>query len=56
LKKLFYSPVEYDCYELHRAIKGLAIDEEVLIEILTSRSNKRLHAINSLYPQCKKPF
>lgn len=45
--------MEYDCHELHRAIKGLATDEEVLIEIFTTRSNKRLKAIHNLYPKCK---
>ncbi|CAF2947711.1 unnamed protein product [Rotaria sp. Silwood2] len=49
LKNLLYSPVEYDCYELQRAIKGLGTNEEALIEILASRSNKRLQAINDLY-------
>lgn len=48
--------MEYDCYELQRAIKGLASDEEVLIEILASRSNKRLLAIYDLYPKCKDIF
>jgi hypothetical protein len=45
--------VEYDCHELRRAIRGVGTDEEALIEILASRSNKRLQAINDLYPKCK---
>ncbi|CAF1231961.1 unnamed protein product [Rotaria sp. Silwood1] len=49
LKNLLYSSIEYDCYELQRAIKGFGTNEEVLIEILTSRSNKRLRAINDQY-------
>ncbi|CAF0755465.1 unnamed protein product [Rotaria sordida] len=49
LKNLLYSPVEYDCHELRRAIKGAGTDEAALIEILASRSNKRLQAINELY-------
>lgn len=52
LKFLLYSPVEYDCYESHRAIKGLNTNEEILIEILITRSNKRLQAISNLYPKC----
>ncbi|CAF4979384.1 unnamed protein product, partial [Rotaria socialis] len=46
---LLYSPVEYDCHELRRAVKGIGTDEEALIEILASRSNKRLKAINENY-------
>lgn len=53
LKYLFYSSVEYDCYELQRAIKGLGTDEEVSIEILTIRSNRRLQKIQDLYPKRK---
>ncbi|CAF3586615.1 unnamed protein product [Rotaria sordida] len=49
LINLLYSPVEYDCYELQRAIKGLGTNDEALIEILASRSNKRLRAINDQY-------
>lgn len=56
VKHLFYSSVEYDCYELHRAIKGLGTDEEVSVEILTIRSNKRLQAIQNLYPKCRKIY
>ena len=51
VKRLFYSSLEYDCYELHRAIKGLGTDEEVAVEILSIRSNKRLKAIQDLYPK-----
>jgi hypothetical protein len=52
LKALLYSPVEYDCHELHRATKGLGTNEEILIEILITRSHKHLQAVNNLYPKC----
>ncbi len=45
--------MEYDCRELRRAIKGVGTDEEALIEILASRSKKRIQDINKLYEQCK---
>lgn len=45
--------MEYDCRELRRAIKGAGTDEEALIEILASRSKKRIQDINNLYQQCK---
>ena len=48
--------MEYDCRELNRAIKGLGTNEEALIEILASRSKKRIQDINNLYPQCKYSF
>ena len=53
LKNLLYSAVEYDCRELQRAIKGAGTDEEALIEILSSRSKKRLQDIINLYPTCQ---
>lgn len=42
-------PVELDCFELKQAVKGLGTDEETLIEILASRSNERIRAINDSY-------
>jgi hypothetical protein len=42
-------PVELDCFELKQATKGLGTDEESLIEILASRSNERIKAINDQY-------
>ncbi|CAF0771349.1 unnamed protein product [Didymodactylos carnosus] len=51
LKRLLLSPVEFDCHELRRAVKGAGTDEEALIEILTSRSNKRIQSIADMYPK-----
>ena len=48
--------MEYDCHELRRAIKGAGTDEEALIEILASRSKKRLQDIINLYPTCQYRF
>lgn len=42
-------PVELDCFELKQAVKGLGTDEETLFEILASRSNDRIRAINETY-------
>lgn len=33
-------------------MKGVGTNEEALIEILASRTNKQLQAINNLYPKC----
>ena len=51
LERLIMDPVELDCFELKQAVKGLGTDEEALIEILASRSNERLIAINKQYEQ-----
>ncbi len=42
-------PIELDCFELKQAVKGVGTDEEALIEILASRSNERIRAINGTY-------
>lgn len=41
--------VELDCFELKQAVQGLGTDEEAIIEVLASRSNKRLRNINETY-------
>ena len=56
LINLLHSHVEFDCHQLHRAIQGLNGDEEILVEILASRPNKRLEKINNVYPKSRKIF
>ena len=48
---LFYTPVDYDCYQLHKAMKGLGTNEDTLIEILATRSNNRIAEIKKRYPE-----
>ncbi|XP_048863165.1 annexin A11-like [Brienomyrus brachyistius] len=43
------SPAQFDAAELHDAIKGAGTDEACLIEILSSRTNAEIHAINQVY-------
>ena len=51
LVALCKSPVDYDCYELRRAVKGAGTDEDCLIEILCTRTNKQIEMIKSRYKE-----
>ena len=46
---LFYTPVDFDCYQLNKAMKGLGTNEDTLIEILSSRDNERIIEIKKRY-------
>jgi len=48
---LFYSPVEYDCYHIRKAVKGLGTDEDTLIEILATRDSEHIEKIKSKYKE-----
>lgn len=48
-KALCLPPDVYDASEIKRAIKGLGTDEDVLIEILCTRTNAQIKAINAAY-------
>ncbi|XP_077434191.1 annexin A5a [Vanacampus margaritifer] len=50
---LMTPPVLYDATLLHKAIKGVGTDDDVLIEILASRSGPRLRDVVKVY---KKEF
>jgi hypothetical protein len=47
------APAEYDAYQLRKAMKGLGTDEDVLIEILCTRSNAQLKEIIRVYKESK---
>ena len=51
---LFYDPVEYNCYQLRKAMKGLGTDEDTLIEIIATRPNWMIKAINKKYQEMYK--
>lgn len=46
---LMETPTKYDVTQLHKAVKGLGTDENVLIEILCSRTNEEIAAIKNEY-------
>ena len=48
---LFYTPTDYDCYQIYKAVDGLGTNEETLIEIISSRTNEELNKIKQRYPQ-----
>ena len=48
---LFVEPVEYDCDQLKKAMKGMGTDEGTLIEIIASRPNWLLKNIKAKYKE-----
>ncbi len=46
---LFYTPIDYDCSQIYKAMKGLGTNEDTLIEIFASRSNEELTKIKIRY-------
>ena len=51
---LFFTPIDYDCYQLYKAMKGLGTNEDTLIEILATRSNERINQLKQYYPNLYK--
>ena len=56
VRALFQRPAEYDAESLYYGMKGLGTDEDVLIEILCTRSNEQLKKIieefDKISPEC----
>ncbi|XP_048237869.1 annexin A6-like isoform X1 [Haliotis rufescens] len=50
-KFLCMAPAEFDAYLLRKAIKGLGTDEDVLIEVLCTRSNAQIQEIKKKYKE-----
>ena len=48
---LFYTPIDYDCLQLRKAVKGLGTDEDALIEILATRSPDVIEKIKVRYSE-----
>uniref|UniRef100_A0A667X127 Annexin n=1 Tax=Myripristis murdjan TaxID=586833 RepID=A0A667X127_9TELE len=46
---LLKTPAQYDAQQLKLAMKGLGTDEDTLIEILASRTNREIEAIKKAY-------
>lgn len=46
---LLYTPAMYDATELKKAMQGLGTNEDVLIEIMCSRSNKEIMEISNCF-------
>ena len=48
---LFYSPLDYDCYHILKAVKGIGTDEDALIEILATRTSEHIEEMKSRYKE-----
>lgn len=48
---MFRTPIDYDCYELEKAMKGVGTHEDVLIEIIGTRTTTQLKAIKERYKE-----
>ncbi|XP_069548438.1 annexin A2 [Brachyistius frenatus] len=54
LLELLMPPVQYGAHRLQQAMAGLGTDEETLMEILCTRSGKKLQEISTVYKQLYK--
>ncbi|XP_075712262.1 annexin A6 isoform X2 [Rhinoderma darwinii] len=48
---LMMTPAQFDAKQLNKAIAGAGTDEKVLIEILATRNNQEIQAINEAYQE-----
>ncbi|XP_075297733.1 annexin A6 isoform X3 [Opisthocomus hoazin] len=48
---LMLTPAQYDAKQLQKAVEGAGTDESVLIEIMATRNNKEIAAINEAYQE-----
>ncbi|NXI47559.1 ANXA6 protein, partial [Galbula dea] len=48
---LMLTPAQYDAKQLRKAVEGAGTDEKVLIEIMATRNNQEIKAINDAYQE-----
>ncbi|XP_041050321.1 annexin A6 [Carcharodon carcharias] len=48
---LMMTPAQFDAKQLQKAIQGIGTDERALIEIVTTRTNQEIRAINEAYKE-----
>ncbi|KAM4678497.1 annexin A6 isoform 2-T2 [Discoglossus pictus] len=48
---LMMTPAQFDAKQLNKAMAGAGTDEKILIEILATRNNAEIHAINDAYQE-----
>ena len=49
MKGLLYDPVDYDVERIFKSIQGLGTDDEVLIEVISTRLSTHLQKVNKRY-------
>ncbi len=54
IKAMYLTPIDYDCKELKRAMKGAGTDEDTLIELIGSRSSSHLKQVKLRYKELFK--
>ena len=48
---LFYMPIDYDCYQIHKAVEGFGTNEDTLIEVIATKSTESLIALKQRFQQ-----
>ena len=51
---LFFTPIDYDCYQIYNAMKGIGTNEDTLIEVIATRSNERINQIKQRFAEIYK--
>ena len=54
IQAMYKTPIDYDCSELYKAMKGAGTDEDTLVEIIGTRTNQQINDIKARYEQLYK--
>ena len=51
---LFFTAIDYVCYQIYNAMKGIGTNEDTLIEVIATRSNERINQIKQRFAEIYK--